>query len=696
MKKATLSRRVFVEYAGCFAGLYLTGLPQIDLFDLNNANSGKNTALTKEKKSIWWENRLPRIYHPNMRGFEALDLDIKSFIRDCAATNCEAIVMSAGGIWAFYQTKIKHHVKSPAIGNRDLLAEVVEEAKAKNLRVIARVDFRMARPELYQLHPDWFQMDDNEKVCQEDNYYSATPLGGYQNEAFAIPVMRELLTEYEVDGIHLNAAGFRGIHRDKRTMEMYGGNESGFMEWREHIVADQIKRYREAIHSCNPEALLMGELAGIRSVGWAERRGWNPKYLARGFTNLLSTSGRIDGIHESRWWPGLTVKLLHAAKADGTPLVNLKMQYKKYGFMDFLLAPSLYKLNCYQSIANGAGLKTPTLGLIGNKHDPRTSQVLAEVFGFMKTNDKLLSSAEELAPIALVVPKNSNENTNEEFVGLAQMLIQRHFLFRMIHEEDLKESIPDGTEAILIPTGEMEKKLVSRLEHFAGKGGIVLVCSSNADKNIAGLLGIQMEEEILESNYVLAEELNWSLGPIGLVGRPGLIKNWGDANVLMVASDGLVEGNVVEEYTPLIRGKQPIAISKKIGKGRVVYFAAGLGFSYQKYPNPDYSCLLEKLIALKDTKKVVLLDGPDAVQVTAFRKNKQILVHLVNGSGNPSLEKAPLLGPMSIKLPGTPIKKAILHTPGDEDIQLVIESNSNESLVRIPQLGLYGLVELLI
>jgi hypothetical protein len=364
--------------------------------------------------------------------------------------------------------------------------------------------------------------------------------------------------------------------------------------------------------------------------------------------------------------------------------------------MDFLLAPSLYKLNCYQSIANGAGLKTPTLGLIGNKHDPRTNQVLAEVFGFMKTNDKLLSSTVELAPIALVVPKNGNENIHEEFVGLAQMLIQRHFLFRMIHEEDMKESIPEGTEAILVPAGKIEKKVVSSLEHFAAKGGTVLVCSSSADKNMAEMLGIQMDEGILESNYVLAEELNWSLGPLGLVGRPGLIKNWGDANVLMVASDGLVKGNVVEEYTPLVRSKQPIAVSKKLGKGRVVYFAAGLGFSYQKYPNPDYSCLLEKLIALNDIKKVVLLDGPDSVQVTAFRKNKQILVHLVNGSGNPSLKEAPLLGNMTIKLPGMKVNNALLHTPTDDDTKLVVVNNNSYSLIRIPQLGLYGIVEFLV
>lgn len=680
--------------AGTITGAVFTGFSGMNLSGISDIDVDEKSALIKENVPIWWRDSFPRIYHPNMRCFEAVNLDVKSFIQDCADTNCEAIVMSAGGIWAFYQTKIEHHVKSPTIGNRDLLAEVVEEAKKQGLRVIARVDFRMARPNLFKLYPDWFQMDDNEQVCREDNYYSATPLGAYQNEAFAIPVMRELLNDYGVDGIHLNAAGFRGIHRDKRTMEIYGGDESGFMEWREQIVANLIKSYREAIHSCNPEALLMGELAGINSVGWAERRGWNPKLLARGFTNLLATSGRIEGIHESRWWPGLTAKLLNAAKADGTPLVNLKMHYTNYGFMDFLIAPALYKLNCYQSIANGAGLKTPTLGLVGNKHDPRTGPVLAEVFGFMKANEKLLSSAKEIAPVALVVPKKMDEIINEEFVGLSQMLIQRHILFRMVHEEDLKESILDGISALVIPSGKIDTAVVEQLEYFTRQGGILLVCSSTIDENMSRLLGIQMDKKILEANYVMADKFDWSLGPVGLVGRPGLIKNWNGADVLMVASDGVVKGNVVEEFTPLKRSKQPVAISRQNGKGRVVYFAAGLGYSYQKYPNPDYSRLLEQLLALNDHEKTILLDGPDSVQMTAFRKNKKLIVHLVNGSGNPAVEHAPVLGSMTVRLPELQVKKALLHTPEEDVEEIIVNSNINESSVNVPYLGSYALLEL--
>jgi len=97
-----------------------------------------------------------RIYHPNMREVEADNFDVKRFISDCKSLHAEAIVFSTGGIYAFYQTQVPHHVKSPHMKDRDLLKEVIEESKASGIRVIARFDFSKARPDLFEHHPEWF------------------------------------------------------------------------------------------------------------------------------------------------------------------------------------------------------------------------------------------------------------------------------------------------------------------------------------------------------------------------------------------------------------------------------------------------------------------------------------------------------------------------------------------------------------
>jgi hypothetical protein len=85
-----------------------------------------------------WHQRPLRIYHPNARAFEMESLDVKRFVADCKATGGEAIVISAGGIYAFYPSTVKYHHVSPLSANRNMLGETVEEARRQNLRVIAR------------------------------------------------------------------------------------------------------------------------------------------------------------------------------------------------------------------------------------------------------------------------------------------------------------------------------------------------------------------------------------------------------------------------------------------------------------------------------------------------------------------------------------------------------------------------------
>ncbi|MCD6287891.1 MAG: family 10 glycosylhydrolase [Candidatus Hydrogenedentes bacterium] len=191
-------------------------------------------------KTPWWKDRPLRIYHPNMRSVEAENFDVKRFVEDCKAVHAEAIVFSTGGLFAFYDTHIPYHVKSPYLKGRDLLKEVVNEAAKQNIKVIARFDFSKARRDLFEDHPDWFHLDADGKPSERrlgpgERFYETFLLGGYQKEDFAIPVLREVLNNYNIAGVHLNAPGWRGTSYDETTIRKYNiptGNES-LRSWRE-------------------------------------------------------------------------------------------------------------------------------------------------------------------------------------------------------------------------------------------------------------------------------------------------------------------------------------------------------------------------------------------------------------------------------------------------------------------------------
>src|ERR1700731_2023166 len=74
-----------------------------------------------------WHQRPLRIYHPNPREFELRTLDVKRFVADCRATQGEAVVISVGGVYAFYPSKVKYHYVSEVVGDRDLVAEIATE-----------------------------------------------------------------------------------------------------------------------------------------------------------------------------------------------------------------------------------------------------------------------------------------------------------------------------------------------------------------------------------------------------------------------------------------------------------------------------------------------------------------------------------------------------------------------------------------
>lgn len=443
--------------------------------------------------SAWWKNRPLRIYHPNMREVEADDFDVRRFIADCKSLHAEAVVFSTGGIYAFYQTQVTHHVKSPHMKDRDLLKEVIEEAKANGIKVIARFDFSKARQNLLERRPEWFYLGmDGKPQQQRDGLYQTTMLGGYQNEEFAMPVLREILSGYEVDGFHLNAPGFGGTVFDEATIRKYSipTGKKAQRRWREERLAGQMKKYRQVIQQGNPEALFMAEINSPESPGWGLSRGFNHELLAEGYTNLLSTAGRPDDedLYRLRWWVGLTADWSHASKSEtsGLPLVNLKVGYHK-GKLS-LKPVEEYAFYCYQALAHNAGIKAPTYGLLGNMPDPRTFSMIADAFRFMERCEPYLTSAEPIAPVALIWPRGEDAIGDEgalkdEMLGLYRAMVSRHILFEIVLPHRIPKNLERRYHTIVLPSATvLDASHIVSLIAFIKTGGRLVLTDAVTEK----------------------------------------------------------------------------------------------------------------------------------------------------------------------------------------------------------------------
>lgn len=658
--------------------------------------------------SPWWKDRPLRIYHPNMRELEAEHLDVDQFISDCKSLHAEAVVFSTGGIVAFYQSQVPHHVKSPHMQARDLLQEVTEAARAQGTKVIARFDFSKARPDLFASHPEWFYQDkDGNPLRTRNGLFRTTMLGAYQNEAFALPALREVLTRYQVAGFHLNAPGFGGSTFNARAMRTYNipMDKQHQRQWREQRLADQMMRYRRSIQQHSPDALFMAEINSPESPGWGTSRGFNHERLAGAYTNLLSTAGKPedDDLYRFRWWVGLTADWSHASKSEtsGLPIINLKVGHHK-GKLS-LKPVDEYAFYCYQAIAHNAGIKAPTYGLLHNMPDPRTRDMIAPVFRLMERCAPYMTSADRIAPVALIWPADQEGmgiegSWRNEMLGLYRGLLSSHILFEVVLSHRLPQQLSQRFQTIVLPSATMlNDSQIRRLITFVRSGGRLVLLDAPSDKPMPKALAEQLGIKPQAGSFTRAYAVpNPSVhprppGPILLsqpircVGPPANARVW-------YYTSPTPGGSHIPEFFPVIEpGDSALLFSRKIGKGSVAYFAGSLGSMMWKNDLPDYREILTRMIE-SDSKRLLTTDAPDTVNVTAYRVRPGVALHWVNGTGSTPLDKTVQVGPIRVRLRDVRGKRARWYTPDIDGDSLACHTHASFLDIVIPKLNAYGLL----
>ncbi|MEZ0345258.1 MAG: alpha-amylase family protein [Infirmifilum sp.] len=159
--------------------------------------------------------RFTRVLQFNFEDAEGFGVDKISgaAIVDLAARlNVNTLVVFARDAWgrAFYDSNIAP--KIPKLGGRDLVKEVVEEAKKRNIDVVAMIG-HTTNPYLYNRHPEWAQRDREGNLITMDTdpllkkrEKPSWPLMCL-NSPFSKHVLDEVdeVLEYDVSGVFLDS-----------------------------------------------------------------------------------------------------------------------------------------------------------------------------------------------------------------------------------------------------------------------------------------------------------------------------------------------------------------------------------------------------------------------------------------------------------------------------------------------------------
>ncbi|MBD0255209.1 MAG: hypothetical protein ICV83_05775, partial [Cytophagales bacterium] len=118
----------------------------------------------------WWKTNTMRLVQTNLPAYEAASLDPDSLLKDLQDFSANTLLINAGGIMAFYPTKLDFHYPNPHL-KENMLAEVIQKCHQQGIKVMVRFDFSRVHESIFKAHPDWCYISPaGERIINTDMY----------------------------------------------------------------------------------------------------------------------------------------------------------------------------------------------------------------------------------------------------------------------------------------------------------------------------------------------------------------------------------------------------------------------------------------------------------------------------------------------------------------------------------------------
>jgi hypothetical protein len=455
-------------------------------------------------RPYWWRQPL-RISQTNLQARDTPRYRPDVFMRQLAEMDNNVAIANAGGIYAWYPTEVPDHTVNPYLHGRDFVRECVDAAHANGLYFVARVDFSLADDAVYARHPDWFARDrDGQPIIVGEPrpgpwglLYYTCPNAPYRNEAVAFPVLRELLRRYELDGLFINAAGFRpcwcgtcarAYRRDvgaelPRVEDWHDLGFRRWVEWRYERMAANFGAMYRVIQEMRPGCFWTSEFGAITSSRpW--QSGQDLFRLREGCSVITTASG--DPIATGRpppWLPAVHAKYARAISDPDVPWATVHpttgLAWRHTG-----LPIDELRMWLAQVVAHGAWAWHAMTGTPDTHYDRRNLPIHAECNAFLKRHEAFFRNARPVAPVALLWSRASlerygadqpEERYQQEFFGFCEALLGCGLPFTIIPDQFLTDERLAPYDVLVLPNAAcLSDDAAGAIRRFAAAGkGIV-------------------------------------------------------------------------------------------------------------------------------------------------------------------------------------------------------------------------------
>ncbi len=655
-----ISRRELIMLPGAAAAARLLGAQQNDA------------------ARVPWYARMRRCGQINFNERDPLDLDINAWLDYWTSLKLDALLLNAGGIVAFYPTKIPYHHRSQYLGERDLFGDFAKAAKKRGLRVVARLDCNSSYEEALQAHPEWFERRRNGEPVRNPEapwLYRTCMFSTYFTEQMPA-IIREINSLYDVDAFFTNGWPSTGRPRicyceNCKPLE----KREGPALYQQHLdrVLEIWKLWDSLAKQKKWDSVYIGNLGGgIRAVTnlkkLAEVAGWfNADHQGRsGVTPIwdCAQQGRVA----YSVMKGRTTTNVTGAYANTRPLWRHTSK-----------SPAEATLWMAQTTASGMVPWYHWLG--GAPEDLRWRETGRTFYQWHARHEKHFANRRSMANLGVVFSERTNafyrppggDDPTEFLQGLYYALLEGRFFFDFVHEDDLvPETLKKYKALLLANVAVLSDEQCRQLRAYGENGGSLLATFETGwyDEQGKRRSGSGLEDlfEMRPKGPVQGPNGNAFYARIE---RPHEILNGFENTKLLPGAEyrqpvdaaGAAVLTVVPPfpafppemvYTNTPRTEEPAIVIREKGASRLIYLPGDADRSCWRSGNPDLSLLLGNCVRWLLRGSPVEVAGEGIVELFAWETEPGLAVHVINYN-NPNMMRGWMrrsypLGPQRVRM----------------------------------------------
>ncbi|HKE21250.1 MAG TPA: beta-galactosidase trimerization domain-containing protein [Bryobacteraceae bacterium] len=658
-------------------------------------------------------------------------------------THSDGACLSAGGCVAYYPTEIPLHYRSRWMKDSDPFGELYAGCRKLNMTVLARTDPHAAHQDVYDAHPDWIAVDAEGRKRRHwsmPELWVTCALGPYNFE-FMTQVTHEIVARYKVDGIFSNRWAGSGMcycehcrenfHKATgldlpRTSNPHDPSRRAYIVWKQQRLFELWRVWDAAIRGANPDARFVANSGGgalseldMKTVG---------ELASTLFADRQARSGLAApwaaGKNGKEYRAGLGMKAIGGIFSVGVE--------EPYRWKDSVQSAAEVRLWALDGVANG--LRPWFTKFCGTLHDPRWLKPVEELYGWLYRNERYLRNTEPLARVALVFSQQTahfyggetaRARVEDHILGWYQALVEARIPFEMAHDELLAPEHIGRFKVLVLPNlAALSDRQCAQLRDFVSRGGSLVATHETslydewgvrrADFGLADLFGAgydgALDARMMNSYLRLEQDASGKRHPIlsGLEDAPRIIN--GVARVHARATFDYRNPPLtlipsypdlpMEEVFPRVEKTDiPGVFVRETGGGRVVYFPWDIDRTFWEVLSPDHFRLLRNAVDwAANEPRPVTVTGPGILDVTVWRQQDSMTVHLVNLT-NPMMMKGPIrefipLPPqrVTIRLPRAHKARAVKLLAGGQSAR--IEQSAGVVELTVPSILDHELIAL--